>query len=289
MISCWPNGKYAEGKKNKMIKKILIIAVVLIIVIISLRNKIVEIAIERTFEFVTGVRLDIGSMEVNLTKTSVKIKDMKVYNPEQYADRLMADVPEIYLDYNLRKRMEGVVHINELKFHLKELHIIKNKEGKVNISYLKAVDNKTGGERLEKEEKGKFPDIEIGLLHLKAGKVVYKNYTKAEPVIREFNVNLDKKYENISDPYTLIRLIISSVLRNTAISHIVNVPMAGVQRIMDDASKAGALVIKDAVGSTTDAAGKIFTRPAEVLSEVTKGLSDILGGSVFKEKKVHEE
>lgn len=271
-----------------MRRKIIILLVLLIIVVIPLKDKIVELVLEKTCTFITGVKLDIGKMNVRIFKTIVEIKDMKLYNPENYTDRLMADIPEIYIDYDLSKILKGIVFLNEVRFHLKELDIIKNKEGKVNIDYLKAVKNKTDGEQLERNEKGKIPNIEIKLLYLKAEKVVYKNYSKKEPIIREFNVNLDQKYENINNPYTFIRLVISSVLRNTAIEHIVDIPMAGVKNIMKDAYKTGTLVIKNTVETTTDATGKLLENPGGTLFKAAKGLEGIFKGSMFKKKESSE-
>ncbi|MFH1837648.1 MAG: hypothetical protein ABH862_06015 [Candidatus Omnitrophota bacterium] len=245
---------------------------------ISLKDKIAEVALERGCQFVTGVKLDIEKIELGIFRTNVKIKGMKLYNPDSYADRIMADIPEIYVDYDLGKILKGVIYLNEIKFHLAELYIIKGKDGKVNVDYLKAVKNKADGEEIEKSEKGKISDIEIKRLYLKAGKVVYKNYSGNEPIVREFNVNLDNEYENIKDPYTFIRLIISSVLRNTAIGHIVNMPMAGVENL-----------IKGTMKTTTDTAGKILKDPGETLTKTAEGLAGMLTGVMSPKQKSSEK
>ncbi|MBU1084451.1 MAG: hypothetical protein ABIG55_06465 [Candidatus Omnitrophota bacterium] len=266
---------------------ILLLAVMLITAFL-MKDKIIEIMLERSCAFVTGVKLDIGKMKVNILRTTVEIKDMKFYNPETYKDRLMADVPEIYVDYDLRKLLGGTIYLKELRVFLKEIHIIKNSDGKVNLNYLKAVASKADGAEMEKKEKGKIRDIEIELLGLKAGKVVYHNYAVEPPVLREFDVKLDQEYRDINDPYTLIRLIISSVLRNTAISNIISMPMTKVQDILKGAYSAGTSMVKDTVGSTTGAAEKILMDPGAMMKETAKGLTEVLNGSVFKKKPAAE-
>ncbi|MFH1665321.1 MAG: hypothetical protein ABIA77_04145 [Candidatus Omnitrophota bacterium] len=208
---------------------------VIVLVVVFTKDKLIEVAIERMGTFVTGAKVDIGSMKTGIIKPAFDIMDLKVYNPEGFERGVMADIPEIHVEYDPLKLFKGTVHVKKFGIYLKELNIVKNREGRVNLGAINPVKNSSSGAEMEKENRGKMPDIDIDSLHLKADKVVYRDYTSARPVTRTFDVNIDETFENIKDPYTLVRLIAARVLKNTAISNIINIPMNGVKGIMDKA------------------------------------------------------
>jgi len=48
--------------------------------------------------------------------------------------------------------------------------------------------------------------------------------------VREYNVNIDERFENITDPYTLGRIIIVKALKNTAIASLANFDIGKLQK-----------------------------------------------------------
>lgn len=174
-----------------------------------------------------------------------------------------------------------------------QFNLVKNDNGELNVQQLKPVKQKEEGKELEKKEAeaGKLPDIYIGSLALKVGTVKYKDYSSdpAAPSVRTFNVDIDETYEDIDDPYTLVRLILISALRKTAVSDLVDVPMQGVDKVMRTAQKMAGqtqAVVKDtaetateAAGTATETVGKTLQKTTETVGSLFKGVT---GGS--KEK-----
>jgi uncharacterized protein involved in outer membrane biogenesis len=245
--------------KHKILTALLIAAIV---GVIAGKDKIIEISVERACTFILGAKLDIASMRVGVFRPVVEIYDMRLYNPPGFQDELMTSIPEIYVSYDVALMLKGRLRFRELVIDIKEFDVVKDAGGKVNIDALKPVKNSTPGEELEGSEKGKLPDIHIDKFRLKAGTLYFRDYGHGGAVrVRKFEVGLDESYEDITDPYTLIRLIIYRILHDTAISNIINLPMNGVMSVMRDAYSTGASAIsttmdtaKAATGTLTNAA-----------------------------------
>ena len=113
----------------------------------------------------------------------------------------------------------------------------------------------------------------IGTFYLKAGDVYYRDYSQKseQPTVKRFEINLDEKYQDISDPYTLIRLIIYRVLMNTTVSKVVDVPMSGVK----DAYKTGEKVVGGAVEKAGEAAEIVVEDTKDVFGKAVSGIGGL--------------
>ena len=113
---------------------------------------------------------------------------------------------------------------------------------------------------------------QLDLLELKIGKVVYKDYSGGgKPVVQTFNINLNERYKNITDPNALVSLIVFKALINTTLSNIVNLDfykgiagntLASAQKV------AGAAVTK--AKAATEGATKALGNTAKGLGEAIK-------------------
>ncbi|MBD3296333.1 MAG: hypothetical protein GF392_03080 [Candidatus Omnitrophica bacterium] len=272
-----------------MIKKIIIVLLMVLVVLAVVKDKVVEISAEKIARSILGTRLDIGSMKVGVLEPVLVIRDMELYNPSGFRDEIMADIPEIYLRYDLAAILGGTIGINEFRFNMERFDVIKNDNGELNVERLKPVKEKEEGEKIEKrqEEAGELPDMYIGRLSLKVDEVRYKDYSSdpAEPSVQTFDINIDETYEDIDDPYTLVRLILVSALRKTAVSNLIDVPMKGVDQVMQTAQqvskRAGAVVegsaetATETAGTAADTVNKTIRKTTETVGSLFKGL----GGS----------
>ncbi|MCK5512737.1 MAG: hypothetical protein KAI96_07995, partial [Thermodesulfovibrionia bacterium] len=139
-------------------KKILTLTVVLLVLIALLfagKNLIAKTAVTSSVKAVTGLKLDMSSVEVGIMNTLIGISDMKLYNPPGYTDKVMLDMPEIYIDYNLGSFLKRKAHLEEIRIDLKELTVIKDKQGNLNIDALKVVKDEKGAKKQEEKEKAK--------------------------------------------------------------------------------------------------------------------------------------
>ena len=89
----------------------------------------------------------------------------------------------------------------------------------------------------------KKTNFKIDILELKIGKVVYKDYSRGgEPEIKEYTVNIDEKYEDITDVRELVRLIVMKALMSTNLEKIANIPLDTLKSTISGVGKTGEIV-----------------------------------------------
>ena len=252
-----------------MKKTIYIIAGILIalLVLSFFKDTIIKISVEKIVANVTGLRLKIKSMKVGILNSSVSIKGLRVFNPKNFPDKLMVDMPKIYVLYDLGAIMGGKIHLKDLNLDLKEFTVVKNSDGQLNLNSLKVVQAQKTGAAPQGGEQAKVPEIQIDTLELKIGKVIYKDYSAgAIPVVKEYDINLNEQYTNITNPYTLVSLIVVKALMNTSIAGLANFDLQDmkgtINNTLNNAKNVKKVVdqtrdmVKDASGMLKDVFGR---------------------------------
>jgi len=260
-----------------------LVAVLAVLLVLSFaKDMIVKVSVEKGVQMVTGLSLKIKSFNVGIVKTLVGIKDLRLFNPEGYKDRVMLDMPEIYVDYDLPSVFQGKVHLEEMRIDMKEFTVVKNERGELNLNSLKVVQAQKEGKKPQEkaaQEGKKAPEIQIDSLSLKIGKVIYKDYSRSgKPSVQEFAVNINEKYENITDPYSLVSLIVVKTLMNTSISRLTDFDLGGLQGTVSDtlssAQKAAAKAAVQAEASVREGAKQAQEAAAVAHKEAEKAVID---------------
>ena len=203
-----------------MVKKILIGLAVLILVLVVVigigKNIIAKAAITSGVNAITGLTLDIKKMNVGVINTLIGIEGLKLFNPPEFEDRIMVDLPEIYVDYDLPAFLNKKIHLKEVRLNLKEFVVVTNKDGTRNIDALMPAKEEGQKEEKQSQEKGKAPEFQLDLVQLKIGKVLLIKYDQnGKRSVQEKNVNIDEKFENIDDPQKLVKTIVLKALLKT--------------------------------------------------------------------------
>lgn len=204
-------------------KKLLIIILIPIIVIsliITGKNIIAKTAVSQGVEAVTGLQLDIDSLDVGILTTFISVQDMKLYNPPDFPEKLMVEMPEIYVDYRLGSFLARKAHLEEIRIHLSRLTVIKDKNGALNIDALKMVKDKKAPHKTQATD---GTDLKIDRLDLKIGTVSYRDYSKGSaPRSREYRLDIHETFEHITDLDEMARVIMLKALLNTNIADLAN-------------------------------------------------------------------
>jgi hypothetical protein len=287
-----------------MKRKIVTIPAIVLVVIIALffgKNMIIKTSVTTGVKAMTGLKLGIRSMNVGVFKSLIGINELQLYNPSGFEDKLMMDLPEIYVDYNLGAIMGGKAHLEEVRLNLREFLVVKNANGQLNLDSLRVVEE-TEDEEVKKDdgkkEKTEMPDIQIDLLELKIDRVIYKDYSKGtSPKVKEFNVNIDERYENITDPQSFVRLIIVKALKNTTIASLANFDIGKLQKGLTEAARktaekaletpgkaieAGKSVVKETAEETVGKAAEAGKDAGEKVKEAAKDTVDKAADSLKK-------
>ena len=275
---------------KKVLSSIFILVLVFVAVLTVAKNTIARVSIEKGVEVVTGLQLKMRNLNIGIIKTLIGIDDLRLYNPPGYQDKVMLDMPEIFVDYDLPAIIKGKIHLNEVRINLKEFVVVKNADGDLNLNALKPVQKEARAvkpvpAKKAPVKKGKAPQIQIDKLQLKISKAIYKDYSKGgKPEVKEFNVNIDQAYTNIDDPNKLVALIVTKTLMHTTIANLANFDLKALEGTLGDTLKGAGKIISETtetVAKTTQQAEEAVEKTAETL----KGAAASLGGLFGSEEK----
>jgi len=218
----------------------LIVVVIAVAAIVFGRNILARTIIVNGIKNVCGVGIKIDNLNIGLP--NVSISGLKIYNPSGFEDKLMADIPQIYVEFDLPAFFKNKVHLSKLKLDVKEMNVILNDKGKLNVNSLALLVPKSGG--------GKPPEVKIDELSIKIAKVAYKGYLPAVGVqSKEFNPNIDKTLHNVTEPSKVASEIMRDILSRIGISNFAQFDVSGeVKKAAED--------VKAAAGEAVDKAKK---------------------------------
>ncbi|MBP9853975.1 MAG: AsmA family protein [Candidatus Omnitrophica bacterium] len=266
----------------KLLRAIFGLIIILLVIGVLARNFIVKAAVEQGFKAYSGLPLTMGGLNIGLKNTLLDIDDLKVYNPSGFPEDLMVSVPDIYADYSLSDLMKGNIYLKDVRFHLNEFIIVKNKDGKTNLDSLKALMQPKEGAQQKKEGPSKQKgELKIDNLSLRIDRVIYKDYSAGgEPMVQTFDVNLNEKYSNIEDLNAVISLIVFKALFKTPIAALSGFDLNGLTSGLTGTLKSSTKLATDAVKSAEDILGNTtggIKDTAETLKDKAKGLKKIFG------------
>ncbi|MGR3301708.1 MAG: DUF748 domain-containing protein [Candidatus Scalindua sp.] len=265
-----------------MKRKVIIIPAIVLAILIALffgKNMIIKTSVTAGVRAMTGLKLSIRSMDIGIFKTRIGIKGLQLYNPSGFVDELMIDLPEIYVDYDLGAFMKGRTHLEEVRLNLKEFLVVKNEAGELNLDSLKVVKAAEEEETIDegKKRETKMPELQIDVLELRIDKVVYKDYSKGTPPkVKEYNVNIDERFENITDPKTIVRLIIFKALKNTAIARLANFDLWKLQKGLTGTIKKTAAMALETPGRAIEVGKEAGKKIKETARETVEKAADTI-------------
>ena len=242
------------------------------------KNIIAKTAISAGVKAITGLKLNMKSLNIGVFKSLISIKGFKLFNPPGFfEDRLMIDMPEIYVDYDLKALLKGKVHLEELRLDLKEFIVVKNHKGELNLDSLKTIGLKKSASEKPTGKKSKASNLQIDILELKIGKVIYKDYyNRTRPRIREFRVDINERYENINDPRKFTNLIVLKALMNTSIASLTDFDLGVLEDGLGDTLGVASKIVEGTAGTALKVGEKITDTAKEATEKVTETIKDIL-------------
>ncbi|MFH1645438.1 MAG: AsmA family protein [Candidatus Omnitrophota bacterium] len=262
----------------KIVSIILVFLLVVVTGLVLTKDMIVKGVVVKGVAMVTGLKLDVAKFKIGLMKSLVDIRELKLYNPPGFTDKVMFHIPEIFVDYDLGEALKGKVYLEDLRLNLKEFVVVKNADGQLNLNSLRVVKTQKQKKAPAQKAQAKTPALQIDHLGLKVGKVIYKDYSRSPyPYVQEFDVNINEEHKNITDPQGLVSLIITKALLKTTISRLANFDLSGLQ---DIASQSVGKIQVKALEATTKVQEAIQKIPvsegaSKAIEETTEGLKEV--------------
>jgi len=204
-------------------KKLLFIAVILTLCFIALgivKNPLIKSVVTVSASKVVGAPVRIGGFSLGIFKQAVRIKDFTMYNPKGFPEGILIDIPEISVDYNLGALLKRKLHLPRVSVNLKEVGLIRNKDGELNVDALKVSQEREEPTPAQEDKKSsRQMAMQIDELTLTIGKLVFKDYSVNEqPSIKAYEVGIkEKTYKNITSAQQLAVLILSEPMKGAGI------------------------------------------------------------------------
>ncbi len=198
---------------NKKLRLFLIVLAVLAAFSV-VRDMALGMIISSVASNVVGAPVRMGGFSLGLMRQSVDIRDLRIYNPPGFPKEPFVTIPRAAAQWKLADILQGHLHLIRVDFNLKELVVIKNKEGKTNIDSLKLA-----GQKQSNAKSGSQPiKMQIDRLALDIGRVVHKDYSARDPpVVTVRELGIKKEFKNISSGEQLALLILSEPMKSAGI------------------------------------------------------------------------
>jgi len=195
---------------------IIIIAVIIGLFLINVvRDQIIRGIATVAVTKVIGAPVHINNLSLGLMRQTVRLSGFRIYNPKDFPRGILVDMPNIFVDLDAFALLKGKIHVQKIDIQLKEIGLIKNKEGKLNVDSLKISQQQP---KKEDKKSGNQLAIQMDLVNLSMGRVVSKNYGPGQkPEIRVYDINIKKTYKNINSVQQLTGLIIAEPLKAAGI------------------------------------------------------------------------
>ncbi|MGE5308628.1 MAG: hypothetical protein ACM3OC_06065 [Deltaproteobacteria bacterium] len=203
---------------KKRTKIIIISAAAVVAVVFMLKDMIARSMVTAGFTAVTGAPMEMKKFSFSVLRSRVEAGDVRIYNPPGFTDtdRLMADIPSLALAVDVGSVFSGKPHILELKLDLAALVIVRNRKATLNIDSLRALQPKGGG---------KPPPMTIDLVQLSIGKLIYRDFALGSPLERTFELEINEKFADITNPYSLVNAILARALSSANLEQIAGIDM----------------------------------------------------------------
>jgi len=198
---------------KKVIVLLLVIVLIAVAVFIGARNIIAKNMIEKGVRDSVGQELSIGRINIGVVTPDLRIKDLQVHNPSGYTEKLLAEVPDLFVNYALIDIIKGFIHFPELRINIKQINVEKDKNGVMNIDRFKPETkegdkNEESSAKVDKSDKKQFL---VNKFVLEIGTVRYRDASKTPSTEKEYQINFSKEFSNVSDERVIIDAIFSAV------------------------------------------------------------------------------
>ncbi len=210
-----------------MAKKLLIILIVIILglsLTVLLKDFISKGILTGVLKLATGVGVEISDVDCNILDNNLIIKGLKVYNPQGFGQGVLLDVSKIDITYEPSEIFKGVIYLFSLEIDLKELVVIKDKDGNLNVDALKFAKQsqenvETAQQDNKAEEKQDSDNFYVEKLILSAKQVVYKDYTKdPDGAIKIYDLGIKNKvYKEVPGLFSLMVIVLKAPMKDTTI------------------------------------------------------------------------
>lgn len=198
-------------------KKIIFIFAALIICFIALsaaKDRIIKYAVKIAATRLVGAPVAIDGFRLDMRRGALRIEGLRVYQPKGFPEGILLDIPLINAECDMGELFKGRIALPLIELDLRELVVVVDREGKMSVDALAAVETE------EKPARKAEPlPMKIDQLKLSIGRVVIKQYSGSQrPSIKIYNIGIKNKvFNNIPDAREFTKIILVEAMKAAGI------------------------------------------------------------------------
>ncbi|MDW8343985.1 MAG: AsmA family protein [Verrucomicrobiae bacterium] len=235
----------------KFFRRVVLWLFVLVVVLFFARNWLARHIVQTAVKQVTGLPLQVASVHVDLMRSQLDVRGIRLQNPPDFPETRFVDMPRLSVNYSLPSLLTGRKHVRKIHIEIDQLVLVKNQRGESNVQKLRGVRS---GEATSQAS------YRLDELRVRIGKVIIKDYSRARPTERTIVLNLDRTYRNITEQTSITRLVLVTMLGP------VPLPEFGISTAH----------LLRGLESVTDAAGKTVSFATETFEQAGRSVVDTL-------------
>ena len=204
---------------------VLAVVVFLLVALLFGRDFLAKTIVVNGVKQACGLKINIAKVDISLPR--VAIYGLKIYNPEGFDGGILADIPELSLDLDMAGFFKNKIHLGKLKLDVKEMNVILNEQGKLNVNSLALL--------LPPKGSGTPPEVKIDELSVKIEKVSYKGDLPGPGVkTMDFNPNVNETFHDVTDPAKVAGQIVQRIISKIGVESFSNIAVkGGVQGVVE--------------------------------------------------------
>jgi uncharacterized protein involved in outer membrane biogenesis len=113
--------------------RLLVLAIMLVVALLLLKDTLLRSWAEWRVRRQTGLSTTIRRFDLGLLSPTFTMEGFRIYNPPEFGGSVLFDIPEVHFEYDSRQAFQGKLHLNTLRFNLRELNIVRNAQGQTNL------------------------------------------------------------------------------------------------------------------------------------------------------------
>ena len=242
--------------------KIFILIATALFLVGFLKNVIAQNILTGTMSRAAHVPVKAGSVDLSFLSATLRVQNLKVYNPPGFPEKLMLSVPQIFIRFEPGELLHGRAHFKEVKLDLEELIVLRDKNGRLNVDAVKPTEQQKSESKQKTESMSghEASKLLIDKLSLSIGKVIYKDYSAgAPPAIQTFDINIkNREYTHIDNPSVVVSLLMFEALTRTTLSRLVSLDINSFKEGGVQALSKGLGLVSDGAGAAKNTAKQIL-------------------------------
>jgi len=193
--------------------RLFLLLLVLLAVLALSFDAIVTSLAESRLSKQTGLEVRLDKLELRPWSGRVRLERLVVHNPADFGGGPLVNIAEVAVEYDPALAKERKLHLNLLRFHLAELHVIVNQEGQSNLDGVRrTVEAVRRGQRVPRTN-APMEFAGLDMLNLTLGKGTWTDLRQSGTP-REFDLGIrNEVVQDVKDARELIAKLTPILVR----------------------------------------------------------------------------